>query len=55
LAENVQAEVEEMDRLLSETLGVPLLNGANSDQGEELLSMDDAIAQGLIPPNLGSI
>ena len=42
-----------MDQLLSETLGVPFLNGANPDEGEKLLSMDDAIAQGLIPPNLG--
>jgi CheY-like chemotaxis protein len=53
LAEEVQAEVAEMDQLLSETLGVPFLNGASPDKGEELLSMDDAIAQGLIPPELG--
>lgn len=53
LTESVQAEVAEMDQLLSETLGVPFLNGANPDEGERLLSMDDAIAQGLIPPDLG--
>jgi CheY-like chemotaxis protein len=53
LAESVQAEVAEMDQLLSETLGVPFLNGASPDEGEKLLSMDDAIAQGLIPPDLG--
>jgi CheY-like chemotaxis protein len=53
LAENVQAEVAEMNQLLSETLGVPFLNGASPDKGEKLLSMDDAIAQGLIPPDLG--
>lgn len=52
LAQNVHAEVEEMDQLLSETLGVPCLNGASPDEGEKLLSMDDAIAQGLIPPDL---
>jgi CheY-like chemotaxis protein len=52
LAGNVQAEVEEMNQLLSETLGVPFLNGASPDEGEKLLSMDDAIAQGLIPPDL---
>jgi CheY-like chemotaxis protein len=53
LAESVQAEVAEMDQLLSETLGVPFLNGASPDEGEKLLSMDDDIAQGLIPPDLG--
>jgi CheY-like chemotaxis protein len=52
-ARNVQTEVEEMDRLLSETLGVPSLNGASPDEGEKLLSMDDAIAHGLIPSDLG--
>jgi CheY-like chemotaxis protein len=52
LTRDVQVEVEEMDRLLSETLGVPSLNGASPDEGEKLLSMDDAIAQGLIPSDL---
>jgi CheY-like chemotaxis protein len=53
LTKSVQTEVAEMDQLLSETLGVPFLDGASPDEGEELLSMDDAIAQGLIPPDLG--
>jgi len=52
LAENVQAEINEMSLPFSETLGVPLLNGAAPGEGEELLSLDDAIAQGLIPPDL---
>jgi CheY-like chemotaxis protein len=54
LTESVQAEVAEMDQILSETLGVPFLNGANPDEGEKLLSLDDAIAQGLISPDIGN-
>jgi CheY-like chemotaxis protein len=54
LTESVQAEVAEMDQILSETLGVPFLNGASPDDGEKLLSLDDAIAQGLVPPDVGS-
>jgi CheY-like chemotaxis protein len=46
-------EIIDEDALLSETLGVPLLRKNARDQEQSLLSMDDAIAKGLIPPNLG--
>jgi len=53
VSRHTQSEIAEVDTLLSETLGVPLLNEHKRDQGRGLLNMDDAIAQGLIPPDLG--
>jgi CheY-like chemotaxis protein/predicted regulator of Ras-like GTPase activity (Roadblock/LC7/MglB family) len=47
---HVQAKTPDTDQLFTETLGVPLLK---AQQGKELLSMDDAIAQGIISPDLG--
>jgi two-component system response regulator (stage 0 sporulation protein F) len=46
-------EIIDEDALLSETLGVPLLKKNARDQEQSLLSMEDAIAKGLIPPDLG--
>jgi CheY-like chemotaxis protein len=48
-----QAKITDTDALVSESLGVPLLNKHKRDKGRGLLSMDDAIAQGLISPDLG--
>ena len=49
---STQDEIAEAEALLSETLGVPLLNEHQREQGQGLLSMEDAIARGLISPDL---